>query len=236
MTLNTSAHRNILLQILKKIYSDASIAPYLGFKGGTAAYLFYELDRFSVDLNFDLLDEKKEAYIFSRIEEIIKNYGKIKDARKKRFNLFFLLSYEENTQNIKIEINHRTFGSRYELKTYMGISMLVMIKEDMFAHKLMAMHERMEKSNRDIFDVWFFAKNNWPINQKIVEDRSEESFEELIDRCITQLEKLTSRNILSGMGELLSDKQKNWAKTNLIPDTIFLLKLMRENSNNQKNK
>jgi hypothetical protein len=36
MTLNFSRHKNILLQILKDIYSDTSIAPYLGFKGGTA--------------------------------------------------------------------------------------------------------------------------------------------------------------------------------------------------------
>ncbi len=34
--------------------------------------------------------------------------------------------------------------------------MLVMKKEDMFAHKLVAMTERTGMANRDIFDVWFF--------------------------------------------------------------------------------
>ena len=228
MTLEIAVHKNILLQILKDIYSDTSIAPYLGFKGGTAAYIFYDLERFSVDLDFDLLDEAREEQVFSRIEKIVKNYGQIKEVRKKRFNLFFLISYEEKAQNIKVEINRRTFGSQYEMKTYLGISMLVMIKKDMFAHKLMAMHERMGKSNRDIFDVWFFAKNNWPINKKIVGERSKMSFAELLDKCIVQLEKTASRNILDGMGELLSEKQKDWAKANLVPDTIFLLKLMRE--------
>ncbi len=229
MTLNIPTHKSILLQILKDIYSNTNLSPYLGFKGGTAAYLFYNLERFSVDLDFDLLDETKEEQVFSEIERIVRNYGQIKEARKKRFNLFFLLSYEEKAQNTKIEINRRTFGSRYEIKTYLGISMLVMIKEDMFAHKLMAMHERMGKSNRDIFDVWFFLKNNWSINKKIVEERSQISFAKLLDKCITQLKKTTSRNILDGMGELLNEKQKSWAKTSLIPDTIFLLKLMREN-------
>ena len=57
MTLDYSKHKSILLQILKDIYSDTSIAPYLGFKGGTAALLFYDLPRNSVDLDFDLLDE-----------------------------------------------------------------------------------------------------------------------------------------------------------------------------------
>ncbi len=45
MTLDYSKHKNILLQILKDIYSDTSIAPYLGFKGGTAAMMFYDLPR-----------------------------------------------------------------------------------------------------------------------------------------------------------------------------------------------
>ena len=54
-----AVHGNILLMILKDIYSDTTLAPFLGFKGGTAAMLFYGLDRNSVDLDFDLLDESK---------------------------------------------------------------------------------------------------------------------------------------------------------------------------------
>jgi len=39
-----SKHKTILFQILKDIYSDSAIAPFLGFKGGTAALMFYGLD------------------------------------------------------------------------------------------------------------------------------------------------------------------------------------------------
>jgi len=236
MTINTALHKNIMLQILKDIYSDATIAPCLGFKGGTAALMFYDLNRFSVDLDFDLLDESKEEYVFARIEQIAKGYGQIKDARIKRFNLFFLLSYGEKEHNIKVEINRRVFDSKYELKTYLGISMLVMTKEDMFAHKLMAMIERIGKANRDIFDVWFFLKNNWPINREIVEKRANMPFPELLQKCITSLESTDDRNILSGIGELVDAKQKVWAKKSLRPDTIFLLKVMLENEQNYKAK
>ena len=55
MALDTAKHKNILIKILKDIYTDATISPILGFKGGTAATFFYDLDRFSVDLDFDLL-------------------------------------------------------------------------------------------------------------------------------------------------------------------------------------
>src|ERR1035437_9742888 len=152
MTLDYQKHKNILLQILKDIFSDTSISPYLGFKGGTAALMFYDLDRDSVDIDFDLLDENKEQEVFEKIQKIAEKYGKIVDARIKRFNILTIISYESGSQNIKIEINRRNFGSKYELKTLLGISMLVMVREDMFANKLSAMRERIGKTSRDIYD------------------------------------------------------------------------------------
>lgn len=228
MPLDIIKHKNILIKILKDIYTDSTIGPLLGFKGGTAAYMFYELSRFSVDLDFDLLDETKEDYVFERIEEIIAAYGKIKNKRKKRFNLFFELSYADEAPNIKVEINRRNFGSRYEIGDYFGISMKVIVKEDMLANKLVAMYERLGRTNRDIFDVWFFLKHNWPVNERIVEARTGLAFRKFMAKIIASLEKLTDRGILSGIGELLDAKQKAWAKVNLRKDTIFLLQLLIE--------
>lgn len=225
MTLNISTHKTILFQILKDIYSNTKIAPFLGFKGGTATLMFYNLDRFSVDIDLDLLDEKKEDLVFEEIINIVKKYGNLKESYKKRFNLFCLLSYEDKSHNIKIEINRRAFGSKYEIKTYLGVSMLVMVKEDLFAHKLMAMYERMGKTSRDIYDVWFFLSNRFPINHEIVEKRSGMLFDKLIQKCIEQLEKFDNKQILSGLGELLTPNQKDWAKTKLKEETISLLKL-----------
>jgi predicted nucleotidyltransferase component of viral defense system len=224
MILDYSIHKNIQLQILKDIYSDTTLAPYLGFKGGTAALMFYNLDRSSVDLDFDLLDENKEKEIFKKILKIAQGYGEIKESRIKRFNLIIILSYDPKAQNVKIELNLRKFGSRYELETLLGISMLVMIKEDMFANKLMAMYERVGKTSRDVFDVYFFMKNNWPINKKIVEERAGMSFENVLKKCIELLEKMNNRNILVGLGEFLTEGQKDWARAKLREETIFLLK------------
>lgn len=232
MTLDTAQHKNILLRILKDIFTDSKIGPHLGFKGGTAAFLFHGLGRFSVDLDFDLLNASKEDDIFDRVQEVLQAYGTIKEARKKRYSLFFVLSYHnklKEAQNIKVEINKRDFQSKYEIKQYLGIPMKVMVQEDMAAHKLVAMYERMGKANRDIFDVWFFLHNNWTVNKKIVEARTQLTYEEFLKQCINALEKMTDRNILSGVGELLDAKQKVWAKAKLRTDTIFLLKLALEN-------
>jgi len=236
MTLDYSIHKNIQLQILKEIYSDTTLAPHLGFKGGTAALMFYGLDRRSVDLDFDLLilneagglDENKEKEVFEKILKIAQGYGEIRESRIKRFNLIIILSYDPKAQNIKIEVNRRKFGSRYELKTLLGISMLVMDREDMFANKLMAMYERIGKTSRDVFDVYFFAKNNWPINKEIVEKRAELSLKKVLEKCIALLEKMNNRNILVGLGEFLSESQKDWVRARLREETIFLLKARLE--------
>lgn len=232
MTLNISTHKNILLQILKDIYTDNSLGPLLGFKGGTAAHLFYNLSRFSVDLDFDLLDKNKEEEVFAKVEKIAAEFGTIRNKTNKRYTLFIVLSYSEEAHNIKIEINKRSFGSQYELKNYLGISMLVMKKEDMSAHKLVAMTERGKIANRDVFDVWFFLKNNWEINKEIVEKRTKMKFKDYLKKCIKFIEDFSGREILSGMGELLDEKQKAWVKANLKKDVLFLLKVKYEDENN----
>ena len=228
MKLDYSKHKNILLQILKDIYSDTSIAPHLGFKGSTAALLFYGLTRDSVDLDFDLLNEEKETEVFEKIQKIIASYGTVVESRIKKFNLLNVLSYTPGAQKIKVEVNRRQFGSKYDLKTLLGISMLVMVQEDMFAHKLMAMHERIGKTSRDIYDVWYFLENHWPINKEIVEQRSGKTFKEILRLTAEQLEKLDNRHILDGLGDFLTDPQKDWARAKLRTETIFLLKARME--------
>jgi predicted nucleotidyltransferase component of viral defense system len=216
-------HRNYLVRILKDIYSNPVISPILGFKGGTAVYLLYGLDRFSVDIDLDLIDLDKKEIVFNAIENILVNYGTIMERYKKKNTIFFMLSYEKKTHNIKVEINTRNFGSRYELKDYLGLSLNVMVKEDMFAHKLFALYERKGKSNRDIYDINYFLKSNWTFNNEIIIKRTGMNEIDFIKKCIEIIKKKTSRNILSGIGELLSTEKKKWIKENLISDTVFLL-------------
>jgi predicted nucleotidyltransferase component of viral defense system len=231
MSLDTAKHKNILVKILKDIYTDPTISPILGFKGGTAATLFYDLDRFSVDLDFDLLDGEKEDYVFERVKAILEKYGKLKQVRKKRFNLFYILSYDDkdvNAQNVKVEINRRKFGSKFDVKSYLGISMKVMVKEDMAANKICAMYERIGKTNRDIFDVQFFLSHDWPVNKKIVEERMGVTYKEFLQKAIDVMEKLDDKDILAGMGELLTEKQKNWVRAKLKSEALFALRLALE--------
>jgi len=228
MNFDYPKHRSILIRLLKDIYTDASLAPYLGFKGGTAALLFYGLDRRSVDLDFDLLDHGQQTEVFKKLEAIAKTHGTVDYSKAKRFSLLNVISYAPGVQKIKVEVNLRDFGSAYDLKTLLGIPMLVMKKEDMFANKLMAMLERLGQTSRDVYDVHFFFKQNWDINQTIVEKRAKLPYKDTLTKCIKAVKNMDNRHILDGLGDLLDDPQKQWARAKLKEETLFLLKLALE--------
>lgn len=223
--LTISKHRSVMLEVLKEIYQDNFLGPVLGFKGGTLLYLLYNLPRFSVDLDFDLLDEKKESQVLPRLEKILKKIGRIKDLTKKRYTLFSLLNYEIGQRNIKIEISKRNLGSSYEVTNYLGISLQTMVKADIFANKILALTTRKQPVNRDVFDTWFLLKEHWDINWDLVEKTSQIKPERYLKRCIDLLEKWPLKSRLAGMGELLDNKMKTWAKEKLMEETVFLLKV-----------
>jgi predicted nucleotidyltransferase component of viral defense system len=233
MTFDKTKHKDILLKILHDIYTDSFLAPTLGFKGGTAAMLFYGLPRFSIDLDFDLLIPEQADTVFTRMNGLLQQYGTVKDAKNMGNGLFFILSYQGKPQgsyNIKVDINKRNFGSSYEIMSYLGIPVKVMKKEDMAAHKLVALYQRMATANRDIYDVWFFLKQGWPINKRIVEERMKMPYAIFLDTCISALKEFDDKTILSGLGNLLSDDAKVFTKNKLKNETLFLLQLAREHA------
>ncbi len=229
--LNRERHQLIMGQILKDIYTDLTISSLLGFKGGTCAYFFYNLPRFSIDLDFDLLmiNEENKKIVFEKIVNILNKYGKIKDQYIKKFTVFVLLSYGNDDHNIKIEINTRNLieniKNYYEIKEYLGISMLVAKKDYLFASKLSALTLRKKTATRDIYDIYYFAKNNWDINAEIIRERTGKNIKEYLPDCIKFIKEVKDNKILQGLGELIDDeKEKIWIKNNLKTESIFMLK------------
>lgn len=225
MTLDITTHKTILFQMLKDIADSSKLSTKIGFKGGTAAMFYYGLDRFSIDLDFDLLHFQDDQTVFEEMSKIAARHGELKDARIKRFNLFWLISYERNARLIKVEINRREPISNFELQTVLGMSLLVMTKGDMVANKILAMNDRMEKTSRDIYDTWYFLSNRFPINTEIIKERSGMSVDAFITKTVDKLEKLHNNQILTGVGEFLNPQQKDWARSKLKQETIALLKL-----------
>ncbi|MCA1758933.1 MAG: nucleotidyl transferase AbiEii/AbiGii toxin family protein [Bacteroidales bacterium] len=221
-------HKFLLLQILKDIYSDIELSNWLGFKGGTALLFFYDLPRFSVDLDFNLLNPEKGDLVFKKVRNILLKYGKITDEAKKFFGSIIVLDYGFGERKLKVEISNRIFDNHYELKNLLGINMKVLVLSDMFAHKLCALLDRSAITNRDIFDCWFFMQKQTPVNKSIVETRMEIPFAEYLQKCINLLESMRDKGLLHGMGELMDSEMKTFVKTKLRTETITLMKFYRD--------
>lgn len=216
---SVDTHKRVLTELL------VDIIKYLGhkvaFKGGTAAMMFYNLPRMSLDLDFDLLEDLTEEEI-DNLKIIIKKHGTIKEFRDKRFTFFFLLDYQPNYPNIKIEMNKRLWeNNSYETVWLLGIEIKIADKKTMFSNKLVALSERRSLACRDLFDVHYFLKLHYPLDEALIKERtgkSLKSFITFIKKFI--LKKYNKKNILQGMGEILNESQKAWAKDHLITQTI----------------
>lgn len=216
-------HKFFMLQILKDIYSDITLATALGFKGGTALMFFYNLPRFSVDLDFNLLNAEKEDIVYEKVRNILLKYGKIFDEAKKFYGPVIVLDYGVGERKLKVEISKRDFDNHYVSENLLGINMKLMAKSDMFAHKLCALLDRSEVTNRDIFDSWFFMQQHTPVNQTIVENRMGMPLLDYLQKCIAQLESMSDRGMLNGLGELMDEEMKKFVRTKLRTETIMLL-------------
>lgn len=222
-------HKYYLFQILKDIYTDFELAGSLGFKGGTALLFFYELPRFSVDLDFNLLHADKKMQVYDMVRSIVLKYGTIFDEAQKHFGQILVLNYGTGERKLKIEISNRQYNDTYEVKNLLGLNINVMTAPDMFAHKLCALLDRTAIANRDIFDCWFFMDRQTPVNRSIVESRMKMPYDNYLDKCILHLENLSDKSLLAGMGQLMDPKMKAFVRTKLRIETIILLRFYKEN-------
>ena len=225
--MDINKHKFFMLQILKDIFSDVDLADCLGFKGGTSLMFFYDLPRFSVDLDFNLIDTTKEELVYKKVRDILLKYGKIHDEAKKFFGPVFVLDYGQNERKLKVEISNRQYDNHYEIKNLLGIEMRVLVKPDMFAHKLCALLDRTEITGRDIFDCWFFLDTHTPVNANIVESRMGMPLQDYLQRCIDTVEQMSDKSIMNGLGELTDGEMKKFAKTKLRKETVALLNFFK---------
>ncbi len=221
-------HKLYLFRILKDIYSDIELSTSLGFKGGTALMFFYDLPRFSLNLNFNLLHSEKEELVSNKIRKIVLKQGQIHDEMRKHDGFVIALSNRNVKHKLKIEISTRHWNDKYEIKNLLGVDIKVIEESYMFAHKLCALLDRSEVTNRDIFDCWFFLNRRTPVNKEIVETRMEMPLSQYLQKCIDLLEIRSDKKLLDGLGELMDAEMKNFTRTKLRSETISLLKFYKE--------
>lgn len=236
--LDITKHKTQLTNILLDVYKNSTLSSVLGFKGGTAAMLFYKLPRFSVDLDFDLISksdgvaEKPSApfitvSVVDQMTKLLSAKYAIKDHSAKFNTLFWVVSYGMGLAHIKVEISTRGNPlNHYNLLPFYGVTVKTLDIGDMIAHKLVAAAERTSIANRDLFDIHYFLGSPYAseINYDIIKYRTGKNPKEFYESLLSFVSNIHPKKILTGLGEVLTEPQKDWAKVKLIIELEGLIK------------
>ncbi len=190
--------------------------------------MFYGLNRFSTDLDFNLLDEAQMEFVHKILRGILLKYGTIDDEAIKFYGSILVLNYGVGERKLKVEVSVRQYDNHYEKKSLLNTDMNVMTVPDMFAHKLCALGERV--TPRDIFDVWFFLSKRCEVNENIVSLRTGKNIAQYIMDMADEVSSYSPKILMQGIGEVLQDSSsKTFVKNRLLSETSTLLNLFALN-------
>lgn len=207
------------LEILDKLNSGRFLGKLI-FGGGTMLRLCYGLDRYSVDLDFWVMEDIDFKKLFQDLKKYLSLHYKIADAADKFFTLLFELKSNDFPSALKIEIRKEP----KKIKVERGIAysrhsnIQVMVKHvslpDMMKAKVQAFLNR--KEIRDVYDIEFLFKRGIPLN----EDK------ETIRQLVKIIEKLTKNDYSVKLGSVLEpDKRKYYKEKNF---TVLLMHCLSE--------
>ncbi len=237
--MNISKHKIYLIKLLRNIYEDPFLNTNLLFKGGTAAYIFYGLNRFSTYLDFDILfnPNKKEENIIkieNKINNMIENLGlEINDFNNKFYTLYWEISYEKFFTNIKIEISKRfneNCTPKINVCSLYGTNIQVVSLDTLIAQKLIATVYRKTPTNRDIYDIHFFLSSmkNIEIDYVFLQNYTGLNKKDFFLKLLNSLEKRDNKKILNGLGSLIPEERKTFIRQKLLGETKELIKMQLE--------
>lgn len=189
--------RNILLEYLQtQVLKALSLSVFnesLSFMGGTCLRFAYGIDRFSEDLNFDLM--KKEGFLIEALMTDIKDKLELQgfqvDARTKTTEnisiVFFkftnvLREFGLNVQEsekilIKFEIDFNPYEhihteTKFSDSFNERFPMRVNSLDTLFAQKVVAIVFRPYQKGRDFYDlVWFLSQRTLEPNYAIFKEK-----------------------------------------------------------------
>lgn len=198
-------HKLAMYRLLDKLLSNPFVANRIYFKGGTCASMLGWLDRFSIDLDFDLPDKKDKGQVREEIYGVIDDLGyKIEDQSKE--HLQFFLKYRDvvNERNtLKLEITDIVSKENEYKKFYLAeIDRYCQAQtvETMFANKLVALKARWEEgksiAGRDLYDIYYFFHRGFGINGEVIKDLRGKSLKEYADELSSFVKDEISEDML----------------------------------------
>ena len=227
-------HKFQLQKLLITVIDDIYISQHVCFKGGTCAEMSGFLDRFSVDLDFDIIDNVEDKLFRSHIDKITKRLGLTDDNRNTK-SLFFNFKYKApvNQRNkIKFSFFQNVVASNdYEAKFLPEINRTVKCQtiETMFANKLVTVIDRYNRNKeiegRDIYDICYFFQEGFKFKEEIIKERTGLEVGEYIKKLIDFIDKkVTQKMIDQDLNILLPFSKFNKIRKTLKQDTLLYLR------------
>ena len=226
-------HKAWLIRVLTEIADDPEMSSNLRFKGGTCAAMLGFLDRFSVDLDFDVAANANEKILRQKFHTIFKKFDlEIKQESKKALEFWVKYEAPANSRNtIKIDaLNWQVKANKYAPQYLSEIDRFMTCQtiETMFANKLVAVWDRWRKSKsiaaRDIYDIHHFYLQNFTYLPDIIEERTQMSVKKYLVWLSDFIrEHITEKLIDEDLNTLVSPEQFKKIRKTLKQETLNLL-------------
>lgn len=226
-------HKNQLLRLLRMILKNNLLANNLRFKGGTYAALRGVLDRFSVDLDFDLPAKTKKNTIRQKCYQIFDQLQlEIKDQSPDHLQFFLKYEAKPNERNtLKLEINDQpSTHNQYEKVHLRELNMYCRghTLETMFANKLIAATARFDKNHkiagRDFYDLHQFFLQGLGINKAVVEDKTSIDLTNYLRKLIMFInQNLTQKSLNQDLSSLLPPEKVREILPVLKPELLVFI-------------
>jgi predicted nucleotidyltransferase component of viral defense system len=209
-------HEIQLHRLLSEILKDKYLSTNAFFKGGTCALMLGYLDRFSVDLDFDLGKKADKKVFREKLYNIFNNLNlEIKDESKRALQFFLKYPSSDRRNTIKVEFLDNYYKSNIYKPTYIPpISMTGICQtiETMFSHKLIAPLDRIKNggkiAGRDIYDIHYFFTQGYKYIDKVIKERRKVSSLTHLTELHDFVEKKVTKKIIDEDLNTLLDYKK----------------------------
>ena len=228
-----AVHRGQIFRLLIEIIDNKFLSSSLVFKGGTCATILGFLDRFSVDLDFDLLPLSNVSEIKSEFTKIFVHLGlTIKDEsiRVVQYKLSYkALPNQRNTLKLDaVGVVSEDDVTEVKLLPDIQRYMRCQTIETMFSHKLVALKDRYKKHNRiagrDVYDIHSFFLNGYSYNATTVERRVGKSIKDYFTELKEFLQTVVTDEIITqDLNMLLGYEEFNQVRKSLRVELISML-------------
>lgn len=227
-------HKIQIFRLLTEILDSPTISHQVYFKGGTAGMMLRFLDRFSVDLDFDLRLKAERPAIEKELKKIFKQLN-LTVKQKSRGSLFYVVKYKSQSglrNSLKLSmIDAPLKSNKYFFFKLNDIDRFAncQTKETMFANKLVEVTDRYKKhkviAGRDIYDIHHFFMKGYQFIEAVIEERTGKKANSYLKELIAFIEeKVTDKVIREDLSSLLPYEKFNKLRKTIKNEVLLFLK------------